>query len=316
MAARQLRPLSLGDIFDEGFDLYKANLPILALITVLIIVPIDIVVGVVQNHYVNGLTNFAASGSDDPFAALSALGSLFRVTGGVLFVSSFFYAIPFCALAVASSNLYLGKPISLRQAYQLPLRRLPILLWTVLLYALSMAIASLFCVVGVIWPGIAFLFAAQVFSLEGKAGVAALKRSAQLVSSYSGRVFGALCLLILIHFIMVVGISVPLAYAFDSLLRLTPGGHSLFAAGDLRQTDMIRQEMVGQTSSGVADLLVLPFMISVITVLYYDLRVRKEAFDIELLARDLNYAPLPAFAIHPPPVAMPISPGVGTRGAR
>lgn len=316
MVGRQLRPLGLGDIFDEGFDLYKRNLPILALITVIVIVPFDIIIGLFQSYFVNGFISSGDMSSADAFTAFFTAGSLLGVAGGVLFASSFFYAVPVCALVVALSNLYLGKPITLRGAFRAPLARFPKLLWTVLLYAFAMAFATLFCGVGALWPAIAFLFAAQIFALEDKSGAAALKRSGQLVSGYSGRVFGAICLLVVTYFIMVIGISVPVGYAFDSVLRITPGGHALFASRDLRQTGLIRQEVSGSISSGVADLLVLPFIISVITVLYYDLRVRKEAFDIELLAHDLNYAPLPAFVNHPPPVAMPIPPVAGVRGAR
>ncbi len=46
---------------------------------------------------------------------------------------------------------------------------------------------------------------------------------------------------------------------------------------------------------------VLPFLVSVVTVLYFDLRIRKEGFDVELLAQDLNYPPLAALGPFLPP---------------
>jgi hypothetical protein len=37
--------------------------------------------------------------------------------------------------------------------------------------------------------------------------------------------------------------------------------------------------------------LALPFLFGAVTLLYYDLRIRKEAFDLELLARGLSLRP-------------------------
>ena len=52
-------------------------------------------------------------------------------------------------------------------------------------------------------------------------------------------------------------------------------------------------------SSGIASVLVQPFQAAIRTVLYYDLRVRKEGYDVELLAEQLGIeaAELPAGAI-------------------
>ena len=45
------------------------------------------------------------------------------------------------------------------------------------------------------------------------------------------------------------------------------------------------------------------------TVLYYDLRIRKEGFDIELLAEELHYPPLANLGAFLPPVSVfPVRP--------
>jgi hypothetical protein len=44
------------------------------------------------------------------------------------------------------------------------------------------------------------------------------------------------------------------------------------------------------TLSGLASLVVTPILYCVLTLLYYDLRVRKEAFDLEMLAAQLPTA--------------------------
>jgi len=42
MDGQRLRPLGIGDVFDEGFDLYKRNFVFLLLVTAVTVVPLDI----------------------------------------------------------------------------------------------------------------------------------------------------------------------------------------------------------------------------------------------------------------------------------
>ena len=143
-------------------------------------------------------------------------------------------------------------------------------------------------------------------------------RSNQLVSGYGGRVFGSLILLELIAAIVGLGIQLPLVYAFDVLLNVTPGSDLLFGGGSAVTALSEQRRIVADISQGLAHLVLTPFVFSVLTVLYYDLRVRKEAFDIELLARGLHYPPLSALGGYLPPaspVALPrdaaAAPGAG-----
>jgi hypothetical protein len=48
---------------------------------------------------------------------------------------------------------------------------------------------------------------------------------------------------------------------------------------------------IGGLLSAVVSTSSLPFLLGAITLLYYDLRVRKEGYDLELLARDLSLRP-------------------------
>jgi hypothetical protein len=282
MAERRLRPMTLGDIFDEGFDLYKKNFSFLVLVTLVVTVPLDIVLGFVKSLYWKGPSLFDAIKSDD---ASNLFGPAFGQTVSSLFVTSLIYAAPLAALAAATSARYLGDPITLRQAYRMPMRRLPALLGTALLYSIILSACS-----GILWPVVSLIFTAHVFAIEGKAGTGAIKRTASLVSGDWWRVLGALVMLGLVYLVLTISIAVPLGYAFDTLLRLGPGDQSLFLPGDALHSTAIRRQVVGQLSSGLSHLFLLPFVLSVLTVLYYDLRVRKEAFDVDLLIKDLGYS--------------------------
>ena len=291
MAERRLRPLSLGDIFDEGFDLYKKNFVLLLLVTVVFTIPLDIVLAMLRMLYWHSASDMTGLNNDDPSVVFGAAGAVFGKLGEELFVSAVLYATPLVALAVATSARYLGEAVTLRQAYRVPLRRLPGLLGTSLLYGLAVTVGLFLCVVGFLWAGVSLLFLAHIFALEGKTGWAAFRRASALVSGDWWRVFGALILLTLIYTVMQMSVDVPLGYALDTILRFAPGGHSLLQGGSSLHSNTVRRQVVNQLSGGLADLVILPFLLSVMTVLYYDLRVRKEAFDIDLLAHDLGYAP-------------------------
>ena len=287
--------MTLGDIFDEGFDLYKKNLAFFILIAAVVAVPVKLLDAAFAMRYLpdaQGMLNaFNGNGTADStgfffwftdFAKKATLPNLIAVMA---------YAISFCALAEAASMRYIGKPITLKTAYSIPLKRLPLLIWGTVVYMLGLLGGSLLCGIGILWPMIVWLFAAHAFSVERKGPIGALQRSVALVTNDGGRVFSALFLLSVLALIIQIGFQYPIEYAFEMLMRLTPQGQDYLASvvvGGLTWRDRIASEV----ASALSTLLLIPFFISVITVLYYDLRVRKEAYDVELLASDLGYPPL------------------------
>jgi hypothetical protein len=51
------------------------------------------------------------------------------------------------------------------------------------------------------------------------------------------------------------------------------------------------QRILNQAVSGVTNIVVQPIQLGTVTLLYYDLRIRKEGFDLERLARTLQTEP-------------------------
>ncbi len=109
-----------------------------------------------------------------------------------------------------------------------------------------------------------FLFAASVVVLEGRWGLQALKRSKALASGFNWR---NLAVLILIWVIVVVLLA--LASTVFILLQVK----SAFAG---------RMFTVGMA------MIVVPVFFIAVVLLYYDSRVRKEAYDNAALAEDLR----------------------------
>ncbi len=293
MNAQRLRPLGVGDIFDEGFDLYKRNFVFLLLATVVVVVPLDILLAVVGPRVQAGVFDWFGLTSQSDGFWLWAVPVLTRT---VFFLP--LYLIALGPAVAAASAKYLDQNMPVEAAFRLSLRRTLGLLATGLLAGLALALGLLPC--GLLWPVFAtlYLFALPALLVEGLRPVGALRRSASLAGGYGMRVFGCLLLLGAVLYVIDLGLRLPLAYLVDTVLNVAPGASAFYtSAGGTAQ-----DQVVVLLSSGLAHLFLLPFGVCVVTVLYYDLRVRKEGVDIELLALELNYPPLSALGPFLPPV--------------
>ena len=56
----------------------------------------------------------------------------------------------------------------------------------------------------------------------------------------------------------------------------------------------VQNIFVQQAASHVVSAVLLPFQTAPAILFYYDLRIRKEAFDLQLLSRSLSDTPMPA----------------------
>ncbi len=295
MNAQRLRPLGVGDIFDEGFDLYKRNFVFLLLATAAAVVPLDILLASVTPRVLPSVFDlFGVTGSRSDAFWVWTVSALTRTV---------FYLPLYCVavgpVVIAAASRYLDQPMTVAAAFRLSLRRFPALIVAALLSGLLLALGLTFC--GVIWLVAAtqLLFTLQALLIENLGPGRAMRRSGALTAGYGFRVFGCLVLLGLVLYVVGLGLRLPLAYLAGSILNIAPGASSLYggaAGGDAQE------QVVSLLSGGLAHLLLLPFTICVITVLYFDLRIRKEGMDIELLATDLHYPPLSALGPFLPPV--------------
>ncbi len=300
MNGQRLRPLSLGDIFDEGFDLYKRNFVFLLLVTAVMVVPLDIFLSFIGPRLMAGVYGLF------DMTAQSDSSGLWLVGAGVkLAIYLPLYALALGPLVVAASGCYLQQNVTVWASVKPWLRRLPGLALCFLLTGVLLNLGLSICLIG--WPIAAslLLFTPQAFLLEQKGPFRALSRSSALVNGYGGRAFVCLLGLGLILWVIGLGIKLPLAYVFETALSIGPKAGSLAEAGG-----DTGQQVVTMLSSGLTHLLLFPFLVSVLTALYYDMRIRKEGFDIDLLAEDLGYLPLAALNSYLPPVAVfvPIRP--------
>ena len=102
----------------------------------------------------------------------------------------------------------------------------------------------------------------QAVLLEDANPFASLSRSVRLSEACAAHVFFTLCLVWLLYFVMY---FVALGVAMSMLSRT-----------------------IAEIIAGVVIVAIYPLIATVTTLLYYDLRVRKEGFDLEVMARELG----------------------------
>jgi hypothetical protein len=116
----------------------------------------------------------------------------------------------------------------------------------------------------------------QAMIVEGRMGISALKRSASLVLRSWWRVFGITLVLGLVGFGLAVLVSIP----FFLIALGVPGA----AQGSLASGALLL------LADSAVRITVLPLLFIGGTLLYYDLRVRNEEYDVATLSREMGIA--------------------------
>jgi hypothetical protein len=300
----RFRSMSVGEWLDATFTLYRRNFALIASISAVVQIPYALLTWLLFE--VTGVATFVRS----PFASFSGqtitkaqaqqllntdLG-VFAVTIGLVLVS-LLVIVPLgeAATTRAVSDRYLDRPSSLFAAYGAAWSRLGALivmiciligayagsLGAVLVLALLLGTAgagglgALLAVLAIIAlvPTLIVVYVRTVVAvpaivLERASGWGGLQRSWRLISGRFWPTFGRMLLLGLITSI----ISSVIAAVFELPgLALFPNNTFVF----------------DQVASAIAAVFVGPITYIGVTLLYYDIRIRKEGFDIEMLARSL-----------------------------
>jgi hypothetical protein len=168
----------------------------------------------------------------------------------------------------AVAQRYLGRTIDVAECYRHAWWRVLSLFvaWLVITLALIGSLILWIILIGIplfFYLQVVLFFAAEVIMIEGRGPIAALGRSRELVRGSWWRVFGIGAAFVLIFVALV--ISAALAAIIVGYFNLTIGS-ILFAA---------------------LNTLILPVMLVGRTLVYLDLRARKERYSLDALASDI-----------------------------
>lgn len=311
MTLLDLRPLSLGELLDRSFRLYRQHfwlfVGIMAVPSVLALA-MALVVAVVNPE----AASRDANGIIDQTAAITTViwffGALFLM-GGVYIVA---YAVALGATTVAVSEIYQGRPVTIGGAYQ-PLKgkvgRLVLLLVLFalrfvglaflvvmaagvagaiagrgsalaagIIFLISMVIAGLLW----LWMALRYPVAIPAMVLEGRKARASIQRSIELTRGSAFRVFVLLMFTAIVTYAVLAIVQGPFLVA-------------IMMAGPESSTAFVLN-LIGTVAGSVGSALTAPLMIVAFAVLYYDLRVRQEGLDLQIMIGNLGAVPPPASA--------------------
>jgi hypothetical protein len=276
-----LRPLGVGEILDAGIKLYLRHWKPLMICVVGIVLPVQILSALVLSSIDPNSLDYtfgssATSSNANPSASETAAFFVVGVMSGL----STLLATAACFKAVADA--WLGTTPEAGRSLRFAVRRLPRLLWLTIVAAVGLALAFVALIVPGIWLFVAWSLAVPVLLFERVGASEALRRSFGLVRNRWWPICGAL----------VVGYL--LASIVGAIVQLIPTGIAAAVAGDSTVAAAVAAVIGGTISSMIST----PFTAAVITLLYFDQRVRKEGFDLQLLAEGLGRerdpdAPLP-----------------------
>jgi hypothetical protein len=294
--ALDLRPLTLGELFDRAFVLYRRHFWLFVGITAIPGV-FALVVALAQQAMQNLMATTAAAGADPAENAVLVLW----MGAGVMVAALAYgvvYTISLGATTYAVSEIYLGRTATIGEVYARVRPRIGrlillmlammlrigglLLLGTILagigagitavIHPIISGIVVVLCVLAM-FAGMALLtlrysLAVPGMILESLGANKSLRRSVELTRGRLGRVF-----LLLLCAMMV-------TYA-TALLFQGPFMFAAFAAG-LETRTGIWLNIVAAFTGTIGTTLTAPFMIIGLALLYYDARIREEGFDLEL----------------------------------
>jgi hypothetical protein len=284
-----LRPLAFGEILDVGIKLCLRNWRVLVMCVVWLVLPAQIV-------SVSVLLSVAPDALDPTSQQAVEPGeeTRFFVAQGIsALIQGLVYLVATAACFKAIADAYLGAGPTARRSLLFGLRRVPRLLLLSIVTSLAFGLAFgtliglafltteavlallLVLIPAAIYVGVSWSLSTCALLFEDAGPVEALRRSWALVHGSWWRVLGVLA-------VGVILVSI-LSGVLQGMLTLIPaalaGGNEVVLA------------LASVIAGTVAVTLTTPFTAAVFSLVYFDQRVRREDFDLELLAEGLGERP-------------------------
>lgn len=268
-----LREMSVGEILDSALKIYRDNWKTFLAIVAIVMVPYIFLQSILVSSFTPADIDFTDPGSFDPTTFTPETPGFGRFFGPSVLLGLVltFIITPFVtgAVAKATADIYLGSDPEVGDTYSFALGKFGSLLLVSILYGLVVVGGFILLIIPGIYFAIKYIFSTTAVVVESRSGTDALKRSGALSKDFFWKILGTVVLTTIIVFI-VGGI---LGFFLNLILGPLP---TWLATG---------------ISESIATVITTPFQTMVIVLLYFDLRIRKEAFDLSLMAQELGQSP-------------------------
>lgn len=297
-----LRPMSTAQVLDRTFFLYRSNFVLFAGIASIppAFLLVAQMIGFAIPKPANNLPGFPSGIAAITAGVIVGIGILLYLVGYSLATGASIYAV---------SNAHLGKTTTISQSYRSVSNRVGAIIATSIctglaIFAVSaISILAGFALVKLMGPrsvlilvpvgliGIFFLIrlilrysiATPACVLEKLGPIKSINRSFSLSKGSEGRIF----LIILLNAIVVTALT---------LVFSIPTFMGLGLAATKGSQPPLQYQIMQALASFIASTLSGPISIIAFSLVYYDQRVRKEAFDLTLMMEAIGQAPPQAAA--------------------
>ena len=303
-----LGAMTVGDILDRGLKILFSRLPTFLIINVLFLSP----------TLAFQLANPPDEGADPGMTLVVLLG---------LVVLSIFAS---AAILHVIEREFAGRPVGVGSAIRVALSCFWSLLGATLLFILLVILATVVAIVPgmiligvagavgpvaaipvvigfvvgllalVAWVFVRFYFFSQVVVMERRDAASSLVRSKDLSRGHGWRIFGVFVLIFLVYIgagLLALALNLALGTEFVPVyvegrlagFQVIPANYSLY--------------VVHTVVTFLLNIVVSSYLAVCLTLLYFDLRIRKEGFDLELAAQQDIPEVLPVSPVDVPPTA-------------
>ena len=266
-ASFSLRPMSLGELLDRSFFLYRKHFPLFVGIVAL---PYLAVLGfqIIGVRVRSGTATMT-------FTAMTvvwALGSIVIYLGAV--------AASQGATVMAVSRVHLGNDATISESFAGIKGRILYLALIMIGVGIGVGIGFILLIVPGVILALMWALTIPVAVLEDKGLRDATSRSSELTKGSRGRIFMIYFLFMVLTYIVILLWEVPIFAALG-----------MFAHGQRPMTALpIWTQIAFPVCSFLSQCLVGPLLTIALSLVYYDQRVRKEAFDLQLMMSTLDSA--------------------------
>jgi hypothetical protein len=295
MSTLDLRPLTLGELLDRTFTLYRAHFLLfvgISAIPQVLILALQLVPALFVGLSMKGIFSVPTNPNGPPQLPSFPTAA---IVGVVLFAVLWIVVVVIASLltqgatVVAVSEIYLGRATTLAAAFRPVWKKLITIFLVAVLTGFAMIGGFILLIVPGIYIACRLSAGVQAAVLENTGAIDALSRSFALTKDNAGRVF----LIYLLYCCLLGGAIGALYFVIGIPLALG----AILAKNNPAIMWII--QILPPLGSFVAGSLAAPLLTIAMSIFYYDMRVKKEGFDLQMMMNPLGGAAVPAASVPP-----------------
>ena len=295
MTTVQFEPMGVGAILDRAFRIYRQNFVRFLAIVAIVEIPMMLVALLLTRVQVQAVSTGAEGQGPSPAVILPTI-----FAGLVIMLVA--QSLCGATLMKSVSASYLGEQVTIVEAYKMIVPKILTLIGASIVVGLVVGVGMLLCLAPGIIFGLWYMLTTEVIVIEGTGAFKGMSRSKSLVSGNLGKVFVLGLVVGILTWIISGGFGYVGALIAEWAVEVGDPEHV-----EAWRSSVMRAAVIRQFFARIGRILVMPIPAGAYILLYYDLRIRKEGFDLEMLARALG-RPAPEPPTLTPAAEMPPRP--------